>query len=124
MSKIRLLTKKAPQAPRDLSKPPVMTDPALVYDVIVLVQGNVAPIAVVLRELMEKLARVEDRLGITDESIAKEGLKGMVAPKGEPFSPTAQAALRSMDELFPEPAGEGAAPQVVIPMNGMGGDLE
>ena len=120
MSKIRLLGKKEKAPLRDLSTPPAMTDPALVYDVIVLVQGNVAPLAIVMRELMEKLARLEDKLGVTDATVAAE----TAPPKGEPFSPVAQAALRSLDELFPKPAEDGAAPQVVIPMNGMGGDLE
>lgn len=42
-------------------------------DKVVNVAGNiVAPVAITLEEVMKKVARMEDKLGITDESVAEE----------------------------------------------------
>ena len=100
---------------------PKASDPARIGDVLIIMQEMNGPIALVLREAMEKIARLEDRLGITDESVA-----GDAPPTGVPLSPTGGRAWREMVDLY------GGAPQEsqasagtpIVPTNSEGGDLE
>lgn len=57
------------------------SDLATLNEVINVASNMTGPLAVVVREIMEKLARVEDKLGITDETAAAE----TEAPKGTPY---------------------------------------
>lgn len=56
-------------------------DLATVNDAINIAHNVAGPLAVVLQQLMEKVARCEDRLGITDESVAGE----TAPPRGTPL---------------------------------------
>ena len=101
---------------------PKASDPARIGDVLIIMQEMNGPIALVLREAMEKIARLEDRLGITDQSVSEE----YVPPTGQPLTPTGERAMREMVELY------GGAPQEsqasagtpIVPTNSEGGDLE
>lgn len=58
-------------------------DLASVNDCINIAHNVVGPLAVVLQQMMEKVARCEDRLGITDETVAQETER----PRGTPLGP-------------------------------------
>jgi len=72
-------------------------DLATLNEVINVATNATGPLAVVLQEVMQKLARIEDRLGITDETIAGE----TEPPKGTPYKcmtppPQAQPAEQTL----------------------------
>lgn len=50
-------------------------------------EGMLGPIAVIVQELMVKVARLEDRAGITDETI-----QGEAAPRGTPYGESAMGS--------------------------------
>ena len=84
------------------------SDLATLNEVINVASNMTGPLAVVLREVMEKLARVEDKLGITDETAAAE----TEAPKGTPYRCIVQ-----------QPQNQQAEPRVAEPTL-PGGDVE
>lgn len=57
-------------------------DYATINEAINIAHNVAGPIAVTLQQVMQKLARCEDRLGITDESIV-----GEEPPRGTPLQP-------------------------------------
>lgn len=106
---------------------PKASDPARIGDVLLIMQEMNGPIAAVLRELMTKVARLEDRLGITNQSVSEE----YVPPTGQPLTPTGERAMREMMELYPDANSAGVymphpaeTPVGYVPANGTGGDLE
>lgn len=58
-------------------------DLASVNDCINIAHNVVGPLAMVLKQMMEKVARLEDRAGITDETVAQETER----PRGTPLEP-------------------------------------
>lgn len=57
------------------------SDLATLNEVLNVVGNATGPLAVVLNEVMAKVARLEDKLGITDETVALE----TEPPKGAPY---------------------------------------
>lgn len=76
-------------------------------------QQQNAALAVVLREAMQKIARLEDNAGLTDESV-----KGQPNPVGAPCSGVAQSAMRDLGMMEP------IAYEPTFPRNSIGGDVE
>ena len=103
---------------------PKASDPARIGDVLLIMQEMNGPIAAVLREAMEKIARLEDRLGITDQSVSEE----YVPPAGQPLTPTGERAMREMVELYTPPPQQAIEAMrhgmSRVQKNSEGGDLE
>lgn len=75
-----------------------------------MVLNATGPLAIVLQEAMVKIARLEDKLGITDETVAAE----TEPPKGTPW--------QFMNKVV-APVADATEP-VELPASGPGGDVE
>lgn len=87
---------------------------ASIGEVMAMLENGLGPVCVTLQELMLKVARLEDRLGITDESVA-----GEAAPVGTPYV----GAVGDVDQLALVVA-ESESHEIPATLVDAGGDTE
>lgn len=103
MSEIVDATGRAIRSPKRRGK-----DLARLDEVVNIVGNMTGPIAIVVQEMMQKIARLEDKVGITDETEAAEP----APPKGTPYA--------SMTPRAAEPVEAPRVSEPTLP----GGDVE